>query len=122
MKKIPYVPPVTVVGLDGVPPPKVEPLWYQFDFFCGRMSDASFVGTRPGMEALFFVLGTHKELSKQKDIAPTRGFWLLEDERAEAMKRATETPVTPYPLFLALAFEPLCNAVKAMEPYEGTAA
>jgi hypothetical protein len=118
MKKIPYIKPVAVVGLEGALPPKPEADWEQFDFFCGRISDPACVGTREGTEALYFALGIRKELAEQRELAPKRGYWLLEDERADALKRATETPKVPYQIYLALTLEPFCEAVKAMETFK----
>lgn len=102
MKRIPYVADVIVTDLQGevMKNDGKEITIEQCKFFLQRMGDTKFTTGKEGMEAAEFVLEARKELMDQEkkiEEVKARGYWLLEDERAKALKEVVLHPSVSSP-------------------------
>lgn len=108
MKQFPFVKSVQMVLADGA---KVEaPDMSHLDFLLSRTTDTSFVEGKVGLEALAVVMLCQSELKDQATEAEERGYWLVEDDRAERLKRATLRPIEAYNLKIAHLIHPFASA------------
>ena len=122
MQRIQYIPDVEWCGLDGTVlkdasgnPVKKS----QLSFFVERLNDLVFTKHRQaGIDALTYAVTTKLELDNQKEMAAERGYWLLEDDRAEALKRAALTPSEPYNNFVAIPLITLLQTLKDMKQHQ----
>ncbi len=119
MKQFPFVEDqLTVVTNDehgvGAVPKGHKISHYQF--LLGRLTTDQFIDGKPGMEGLCLVTTTRIELENQREEAESRGFWLLEDDRADAMLRAVERG--PYNMAFAITLTIFAEATKNMSAYK----
>lgn len=114
MKEFPFVPDQKVIATNGDPVADDITI-SQYTFLIGRLVAEPFIEGKTGMEGLLLVVATRHELENQKDMAAERGYWLLEDERAEAMLRAVTKG--GYNMAFALTVLPFAEAVKSMKKY-----
>ncbi len=118
MKKIPYLASLELISIEGEPfkaPDGSIRQLSQLDFFLGRLSDPAFSENKEGLDAVSFVVVTRLELENQKQMAEERGFWLLEDDRASSLQRASLHPRTPYNMTFARTILPLAQSVETLE-------
>jgi hypothetical protein len=122
MKKFPFVNDQTLLVLDGTAardPNGGEATWNHFSFLTGRIADPAFAGSRAGLEALTFAFTAQLALSEQREAANERGYWLVEDEVALGLERATKTPTQPYAAQFALTIMAFAKATsEQIEPYK----
>ncbi len=124
MKSLPFVPDVALTDIYGEPMTArvqngdvvetVPVVQTHVRFLLERTGDAAFAGNRQGADAIDFAFTAREEIRGQAKTASERGHWLLEDDRAEAQKRATLTPQTDYRADLRHNVKPFTDAAKAM--------
>lgn len=121
MKRIPYIADVDWVGLDGtILKNGNEPVTKsQYSFFVERLNDQQFTKHKdPGIDALTFAVTTKIDLENQRDTAKERGYWLLEDDKADSLKRACLTPSEAYNNYVAIPVLKFLATVKEMTDHK----
>jgi hypothetical protein len=101
MKRLAYVGDVTLTELEGEPALDEKTgkpvVMSHFRFMMQRLADPKFASTKEqGLEAMMFVIETRTEITQQQVKAASRGYWLLEDDRAKAMQESTLRPSGGY--------------------------
>lgn len=121
MQKFSFVEPVQLVSIDGtqrLDAKGVVETWTHLQFLYSRLGDPAFAEGKEGIDAVAFAVVTRLELEQQESFAKKRGFWLLEDDRALALQRATLLPRVAYNLHLAVPISQLAAPLKTLEPYK----
>lgn len=112
MKQFPFVAAIPASLFDGTPLVEngAQKMITHLYFLLSRVKDGAFVGSKQGLDALTFAVTAKLELEAQAKMAEERGFWLLEDDRAEALVRATREPKEPYNQAIAHCLLPFAVA------------
>lgn len=124
MKQIPFVPDIELTDIYGEPMrgqvrngdiiETVPIIQTHVRFMLERTGDPAFAGNRAGCDAIDFSTLARAEIRDQVVAAKDRGYWLLEDDRAEAQKRATLTPQNDYRADMRHNLKPFTDAIKAI--------
>jgi hypothetical protein len=91
MKQISYITKVMATDIKGNPIPDGTGKQGEFDqlnFMLELTLHSPFFGKRQGIEAIEFQVRTRDELRSQESAAQERGYWLVEDARADGLKAA----------------------------------
>jgi hypothetical protein len=114
MKRIQYVEAIPAEGPNGQPiltETRQQVTLGQYDFLRERTTDAPFVEGLKGFEAQEMIYETRRALREQRDEAPKRGYWELEDEPAKRLLKSIDEGNYNQVAFNAI---PFMRAVRAM--------
>lgn len=123
MKRMNYEPTIQMTTILGDPVPPnffadgslVTPSFPQLRFLLERLTDPKYPGQRQGIEAVEYVLAARAELRDQAKAANERGYWLMEDDRADSLKAVIMQPTGGYHPAIAHNLHPFLVAARDMK-------